>query len=210
MLFVAGAPDQHAKMIKNREAAAKAAAEASYLIQQVSNHVSKNPQDAWHARLRFPRGFIGTAADKRRNLPFIENETLKRNVSYALMTHDVLRWIAFHTDLSGQAREMIIKEAVCLIGSICESISIFPKEKGLGRSSGYKKRVARLVEMEIIDKKVQRRLDWLWDKRNQEHLYDVPFREFDHYVNGDWYRAVKAYRLLRDGLMAWRCPDLGQ
>lgn len=191
-------------MIETREQAAKAAVEASNLIQQISDYTSRHQNDAWHARIRFPRGFIGTAADKRQNLPFIEDDTLKRNVSYALMTHDVLRWITFHTDLSGQAREMIIKEAVCLLGSICESISIFPKEHGLGRGSGYKKRIARLVELNVIDKKVQRRLDWLWDKRNQEHLYDVPFREFDHYVNGDWYRAVKAYKLLRDGLTAWR------
>lgn len=194
-------------MIETKEQAADAAVEASRLIQQISDYTSKNPHHAWHAQVRFPRGFIGTAAEKRRKLPFIEDETLKRNVSYALMTHDVLRWIAFHTDLSGQAREMIIKESVCLLGSICESISIFPTEHGLGRGSGYKKRVGRLVELGVIDKKVQRRLDWLWDKRNQEHLYDVPFREFDHYVNGDWYRAVKAYKLLRDGLIAWRCPN---
>jgi hypothetical protein len=194
-------------MIETKEQAINAASQASLLIQQISDYLGKNPHDKWHARVRFPRGFIGTAADKRQKLPFIEDETLKRNVSYALMTHDVLRWIAFNTDLGGQAREMIIKEAVCLLGSICESISIFPHEHGLGRGSGYKRRIARLVEMKVIGPGLQRRLDWLWDKRNQEHLYDVPFREFDHYVNSDWYRSVKAYHMFRDALTIWRCPN---
>ena len=99
---------------------------------------------------------------------------------------------------------MIIKEAVCLLGSVCESITIFPNEYGLGRGSSYKKRVERLTALEVIDKKIERRLLWLWDKRNQEHLYDVPFREFAHYENEDWYKSVKAYRFLKDALNEWR------
>jgi hypothetical protein len=101
---------------------------------------------------------------------------------------------------------MIIKEAVCLLGSICESITIYPKEYGLGRGAGQKKRIARLLELKVIDKRLQRRLDWLWDKRNQEHIYDLDFREFDHWENRDWYAAVKAYKGLRDALEAWRMP----
>ncbi|HEY0627560.1 MAG TPA: hypothetical protein VGD10_12650 [Allosphingosinicella sp.] len=191
-------------MIENKDQLIAVAAEANGLLQQIADYTKLHPGEAWHGRVRFPRGFIGTAQDKRRKLSFISDETLKRNVSYALMTHDVLRWLAYHTDLSGQAREMIIKEAVCLLGTICESITIFPEEYGLGRGSGQKKRIARLVELEVIDKKLQRRLNWLWDKRNQEHIYDLNFREFDHWVNGDWYRAVKAWRGLRDGLTVWR------
>ena len=123
------------------------------------------------------------------------------------MTHDVLRWLAFYTDLSGQAREMIIKEAVCLLGTVCESITIYPGEYGLGRNSGQKKRLVRLVELGVIDKKLQRDLDWLWDKRNQEHIYDLDFREYDHWQNRDWYRSVKAFSGLRTGLATWRDPE---
>ena len=191
-------------MIKDKQQLVKVAAEANGLLLQIADYTSKNPHHSWHGRVRFPRGFIGTAHDKRQKLKFIEDETLRRNTSYALMTHDVLRWVAFHTDLGGQAREMIIKEAVCLLGSICESITIYPKEHGLGRGAGHKKRVARLVEMEVIDKKLHKHLDWLWDKRNQEHIYDLDFREFDHWENRDWYRSVKTYKGLRDGLTVWR------
>ncbi len=191
-------------MIENRQQLIQVSGEANALLQQMADYTSANPADRWYGRVRFPRGFIGTAQEKRQRLSFIVDETLKRNVSYALMTHDVLRWLAFHTDLAGQAREMIIKEAVCLLGTICESITIYPNKYGLGRGAGQKKRLARLVELEVIDKKLQAHLDWLWDKRNQEHIYDLDFREYDHWQNRDWYRSVKAYSGLRAGLTAWR------
>jgi hypothetical protein len=191
-------------MIENREQLIEVAAQANGLLQQIADYTAEHRADRWYGRVRFPRRFIGVVHDKRQRLKFIEDETLRRNVSYALMTDDVLRWLAFYTDLWGQAREMIIKEAVCLLGSICESITIYPKKYGLGRASGQKKRAARLVDLEVIDRKLQRDLDWLWDKRNQEHIYDLDFREYDHWQNGDWYRSVRAYVGLRDCLASWR------
>lgn len=128
---------------------------------------------------------------------------MKDNVSYALMTHDVLRWISTRTDLSGQALQMVTKEAVCLLGTVCESISIYSDHHGLGRRSGFRGRIQRLVEMNVIDDQAQLRLDWLWTKRNQEHLVDVLFREWDHYTDRDWTESVGAYHALRDGLRRW-------
>jgi len=176
------------------------------LVQEISDYLAEHPEKEWHGRVRFPRGYLRTNADIRSRLPFIEDDVLKRNVSYALMTHQTLYWVVFRTDISGQAREMLIKEAVCLLGAVCESISIFPGTHGLGRGKSFAKRMDRLLELEVIDKAARKRLQWLWDKRNQEHLYDVPFREFDHYSNADWVKAVKAYRALRDALTDWRCP----
>ncbi|WP_148309090.1 hypothetical protein [Sphingopyxis fribergensis] len=191
-------------MIENDEQLKVAVSQASSLVQEISDYVKANPRQDFYGRIRFPRGFIKTAPEIRRNLRFIENETLKRNVSYALMTHEVLRWNVFHTDLAGQAQEMLIKEAVCLLGNVCESITIFPAEHGLGRGSGFKKRTERLRAMDVIDDRCLRLLEWLWGKRNQEHLYDVPFLEWNHYEKKDWYKSVRAFRSLRDGLNEWR------
>lgn len=191
-------------MIETDEQLKAAVKECGALVQQISNYIDENPGKAWIGRIRFPRGFLLTNADIRTRLPFIEDETLKRNVSYALMAHQTLLWMVFRTDISGQAREMLIKEAVCLLGSVCESISIFPNTPGLGRGKSFSKRMDRLLELKVIDVSARRRLKWLWEKRNQEHLYDLGFREFDHYSNSDWYKSVKAYRALRDALVAWR------
>lgn len=191
-------------MISNEAELRDAVRQAGLLVQQISDYAKRNPKQEWLSRIRFPRGFIKTAPEIRRNLDFVDGDNLKRNVSYALMTHEVLRWIVFHTDLAGQAREMLIKEAVCLLGNVCESITIFPDQHGLGRGSGFKKRIARLREIDVIDERCVRLLSWLWEKRNQEHLYDVPFREWNHYEVRDWYKSVRAYRSLRNSLNAWR------
>ena len=191
-------------MIENEDQLRDAVREAGNLIQQISDYVRHNRRHQRLSRVRFPRGFIKTAYAIRQNLKFIDNAVLRQNVSYALMTHEVLRWVVFHTDLSGQAQEMLIKEAVCLLGNVCESITIFPTEHGLGRGSGFLRRVRRFQVMNIIDAEVVAELEWLWEKRNQEHLYDVPFREWSHYTEDDWVRAVRAYLSLRDGLNAWR------
>lgn len=196
--------------IENEQQLIEAVNECGGLVQQITDYLADHPRHEWDARIRFPRGFLKTNANIRSRLPFIEDDTLKRNVSYALMTHQTLYWVVFRTDIGGQAREMLIKEAVCLLGAICESISIFPGVPGLGRGKSFARRMDKLLELEVIDKSARKRLEWLWDKRNQEHLYDVPFREFDHYSNSDWYKSVKAYRALRDALTAWRCPSVDE
>jgi len=172
------------------------------LIQMAHDYVKANSQHSDILKLRFPRGFLPTAAKHRQKLAFIEDGTLKANLSYALMTHDVLRWLFVHTDLGGQAQEMLIKEAVCLVGNICESLSLRPNHQGLGRKTSFKNRIARYLELQVIDQKIHDLLVWLWDKRNQEHLADVPFKEWSHYSRADWVKSIKAYKGFRDALMA--------
>jgi hypothetical protein len=190
-------------MIADAEELAVRVREAGAALQEISDFVKEHPRHAAIAKVRFPRGYLRTAAGHRNRLAFVANPILRDNVSYALMTHDVLRWISSRTDLSGQALEMITKEAVCLLGTVCESISIYPNYHGLGRGAGFSRRVQRLVEMGIIDAAAQERLNWLWAKRNQEHLIDVLFREWDHYTGRDWSLSVDAYHALRDGLTRW-------
>ena len=192
--------------IVTQEQLRAAVREASILIQMAHDFVRANPQYSDILRLRFPRGFLPTAAKHRQKLAFVEDATLKANLSYALMTHDVLRWLFVHTDLSGQAQEMLIKEAVCLIGNLCESLSLRPGVEGLGRNSGFRRRVARYLELGTINQGLHDDLDWLWGKRNQEHLADVPFREWSHYTRRDWIKSVKTYKAFRDALSA-RYPN---
>lgn len=190
-------------MINTVEELVERAGEASAALQEISDFIRAEPQHERQAKVRFPRGYLRTAAQHRAKLTFIDDRTLRDNVSYALMTHDILRWLSSRTDLNGQALEMVTKEAVCLLGTVCESISIYPKHHGLGRRSSFNARIRRLVEMRVIDVQAEERLNWLWAKRNQEHLVDVLFREWNHYTHRDWTESVAAYHVLRDGLTRW-------
>lgn len=190
-------------MIESDDDLTKAVADASALLQEISDYVRANPETEVDVRVRFPRGYLRTNEQARRTFAFVADPTLRSNISYAIMAHDVLRWIIQRTDLWGQAKEMVIKEGVCLIASICESLMIYPGEKGLGRGAGYEKRANRLRELEVISAQTLDDLIWLWGKRRHEHLFDVPMREFAHYKMDDWTRSIAAYRGLRDGLAKW-------
>ncbi len=186
--------------IQSPEHLSAAVVEAGTLLQMAHDYIGANPQHSAIVRLRFPRGYLRTAANHRQKISFVEDRKLRANISYALMTHDLLRWMFAHTDISGQAREMLIKEAICLVGNVCESLSLRPGYVGLGRKKSFASRIDRYVELEVISAELSTDLIWLWDKRNQEHIADIPFSEWSHYSREDWLRSVKAYREFRDKL----------
>lgn len=181
-----------------------AVAEVGRRIQQISDYANENPASESLARIRFPAGFLRTATFHREQLRFVSDVKLRKNLSYACMTHDVLRWLIVRTDLSGQARDMVIKEAICLTGSVCEALTIWPGEQGLGKSKSFANRAARLRELGVISEAVEADLNWVWDIRRREHIADVEIQEWNHYTTAQWHRSVTALRALRDGLKAWK------
>ena len=190
-------------MITTEHELGEAVATAGALLQDISDYANAHPQNLHNVRVRFPRGFLRTNYEARQSFAFVEDQTLRSNISYAIMAHDVLRWLIQRTDLSGQAKEMVIKEGVCLIASICESLTIIRNERGLGRNGGYERRVRRLNELKIIDDAGLADLLWLWKKRSNEHLFLVEIKEFSHYRMDDWLRSLRAYRALKGGLAQW-------
>lgn len=158
-------------------------------------------ENAPEARIRFPRGFIRTAAAIRRDLPHIGSGVQRRNACYASMTLDVLRWLVVRTDLSGAALSMVAKEGMCIIGALCEWMT---KEatRGNGSRRSYTVRTERLVESGTITDELKIELDWVWEIRCNEHLHEVTSLEHAMYTRADYNRALEAYRQLRHALIA--------
>jgi len=154
-----------------------------------------------NARVRFPRGYLETAAIIRSRLPRLGPDTLRRNISYALMMNDVFRWLASRTDLSGTAFGMVVKEAICLLGSICESWTKYAT-RGHASNRGFRARTTKLVQLSIIDPTLKDELDWIWEIRSREHLFEVTTREDALYWRHDYSRAVQAFDQFREALKA--------
>jgi len=93
-------------MIENDEDLRHAVADAGALLQQINDYVQEHPGTIVDVKVRFPRGFLRTNAQARRSFAFVGDPTLRSNISYAIMAHDVLRWIIQRTDLSGQAKSV--------------------------------------------------------------------------------------------------------
>jgi len=152
------------------------------------------------ARIRFPRGFILPAATYQAGLPKLGTKVHRCNASYALQAIDVFRWISVRTDLSGVALSMIIKEAICILGAICEWLT---KEatRGDGARRSYTRRTAKLCERNVITQELKDELDWIWDVRCNEHLHEVQSLELSMYSRRDYNRALDAFKAFKLALV---------
>lgn len=152
------------------------------------------------ARVRFPRGFIHTAAALRSTLPDLGTDIQQKNASYSLLALDVLRWLVVRTDLSGAALSMIVKESIVIVGALCEWMS---KEatRGHGSRKPYSQRTQALVDLGHISADLKTELDWVWKVRCNVHMHEVTSLEYDMYSREEYNRAARAYRGLRDSLL---------
>ena len=151
-------------------------------------------------KIRFPRGYIRTAAHFRARFWFVADETFQRNLGYAFILNDVLHWLLVRTDLGGTAKEMLIKDGVVLIGNIAETLTKLPLTGVTARRLNYKQRTNRLETMGVIDAGLRTELNWLWDTRCNCHYFLVTMREYGHYTVADYNRAVLTIRAFRDAL----------
>jgi hypothetical protein len=184
--------------INNDEDLEIAVKKAGDLLQEIQNYVKRDFSKS--AKVRFPRGHIRPAAQGRTLLRFLDNVHLKSNISYIMLLSDVQHWLLVRTDLSGTAKEMVIKLQIFLLGSIIESATkVYLK----GRCGGnYGKRTAYLGRNGIITDNLHTELDWLWELRNKMHLFQLDDSEWlsTDYTVANHNRAVRAFKELLEAL----------
>jgi hypothetical protein len=171
---------------------------AGELLQEIQNYVGRNHKDA--ARVRFPRKFIRTAAEQRLRLNCVADADLCSNVAYTLILSDVQHWLLTRTDLSGTARDMIIKLQMFLLGSIAESIL---KACLKGKCGGaFTKKTQFRRDRARVSEKLRRDLNWVWEMRNRMHIHGVTGSEYDatHYTIANHNKAVRAVQQLLECL----------
>lgn len=182
-------------MIISNDKELKAACEkAGILIQAIQDYAEREYRT--DAKIRFPRGWIRKAPELRKRFWFFEGDALKRNLSYQLIFSDVLMWLLNRTDIFGSAKEMVIKEGICLFASQCETMLKVYCGQNVAKKKGYAGRVEWLHEQQIIDNRGKDELLWLWDARAASHVFLVEHREHEKYAITDYNRARKAYRVL--------------
>ena len=166
-------------------------------LQDVQNYLGdRNHPDA---KIRFPWGYLRRAAGFREEIAFINDPALKRNLAYAHITSDIYRWLINRTTIVGTAREMILKEGICLVGAIVESLT---KAVGIelgvcGKQTSYEERCARLRVEGIVSPELAGELLWLWRIRRNEHLFLVDGIEYQAYELRHYNRAIIALRSLK-------------
>lgn len=156
-------------------------------------------------KIRFPRGYIRTAQSIRSQLWFIRDETVRRNLAYAHLQSDTLRWLLNRTDLAGTAKEMVIKEFICLAAAISETLTkqVCIQERLCGKKKGFKERCDVLADFRAISEATGNEAKWLWDFRQNEHIFLATDWEYGYYKMTECNRAIKCLRSLKSEIGAW-------
>ena len=105
-------PFWEVSLIKNDNQLRDAVAVVNEQIQAIQDYLGQG--NHVYGKTRFPRGFLRPASHFRSRLGFINDDNLRKNLSYALILSDVFRWITNRTDLTGIAKEMVIKNVIIL------------------------------------------------------------------------------------------------
>lgn len=193
--------------ITNDEELAAAACDAGALLQRIQDFLGREPDP--EGRVRFPRGYLSTAADGRRRLRFTMGEVLRTNVAYALMLADVPRWILHRTNLAATGQEMVVKIGLAIYGAVAETALREFTSDVMGKRQPFASRAELLVERRVIDANLRDELAWLWDRRNRQHLYELADREIEHYMPKDLDRAERAVAAVIERLAASPQPAAG-
>lgn len=195
-------------MISNDNDLAEAVERVSHDLADIQKYLGQNNHPG--ARIRFPRGYLRNAVAFRQQLWYLKDESLKRNLAYAHILSDVFRWLINRTDLSLTAQEMVIKEAVCLMGAICESLTrgVALGEGVCGNSRRFKPRCEDLRDAGYISDKTCDALHMLWDARQNEHIFLASTWEYQKYTVKDYNRAVRTLHALKKELDAFYTKDI--
>lgn len=190
--------------ITNEQELQEATNQASALIQAIHDYCSANGRtiaDVPEARVRFPRGFIRTAAYQRSRFPFLADHALKSNIAYTLILSDTILWLAVRTDVGGTARDMLNKLFIFLVGSIIESVTKVYLRGICGRN--FEARLTFLVENAVITQNLKDEICWVWETRNRMHLFQLEGREYENDYNEENHtRTIAAFRGLLAALEA--------
>jgi len=185
-------------MIKNDKELLQAATEVGEKIQAIHDYLGDRNHP--NGIIRFPRGYLRTCVEHRNKYLFIADRILISNIAYTLLQTDLFRWLLNRTDITGQAKEMLIKKEISAIGSIVESVTKCYLKGRRGGGQNYKYRSQALVDKNVISEKLKKDLDWVWDVRNGEHLMLLKQRDWQIYKMSDCNRAIGALHRLRGKL----------
>lgn len=185
-------------MIENDSELLLAAAEVGEKIQAIHDYLGDRNHP--NGIIRFPGGYLRTCVEHRKKYLFITDHTLRSNIAYTLLLTDLFRWLLNRTDISGQAKEMLIKKEISSIGSIVESVTKCYLKGRSGGGQNYKHRSQALFDENIISEQLKEELDWVWDVRNGEHLTLLKQRDWKIYEMKDCNKAIRALHQLRSNL----------
>ncbi len=170
-------------------------------LQSLENHIAAETLPP--AKIRFPRGTIGTVRHFEHRLRFLQDDVVKRNIAYTLQLTDVNQWLINRFDLGLSAGSLFMKQATITVITVMEAI-LYADWSQRHRSA---KRIPRFVELidlagrdSRISRPLQSELHKVRDIRNNIHLARVGEAEGRKYDIGQYRHVVLLQQRLIEAL----------
>lgn len=179
----------HKFAINSREDLAYAVDIVDGALQSINDYFKQNPRS--NARIRFPRGQLGTVSQHLEKFDWIESDVLATNLANQFVFLDLLVWVSNRTDLMGTARTMLYKNVVVVCGAVAEALlDSAAKEVGIEVDT-YRQRLRELKRKRVIYSAMHDDLSWLWILRGKIHLHIHDDVEQDIFKIAEARRAAK-------------------
>jgi hypothetical protein len=192
--------------IDNDSELVAAVANASDLLQSIHEYTQRQLRE--DAKVKFPRGLIGTANSYRHRCPGYLSADKISSCAYGFMHLDVLWWLSSRTDLVGICKQMLLKSAIITLGTLAEAQLWIPglrRDNRLSEKSNYgvKPRLEEAEGYGWISSAQCAALKLLWDNRNKVHIKLLDNSELDLYKAEHVNEPHSALLVLMSNAKAW-------
>ena len=187
--------------IANENDLGRAVAQATVLVRDIQSYCGRNLRD--DSKFEFPRGLIRTADEYRATCPSYLGARQQSSCAYTFMYLDVVWWLLARTDLSGIAREMVIKFSIVALATVLEALLHIPGQGIFASMAGVKGRLDRAYARAWISERQRDCLKQLWDHRNNIHLRQLDTHEFNKYRTEHFNEPSEALNILMANLKNW-------
>jgi hypothetical protein len=120
-------------------------------------------------RIAFPRGFLRRLEIYRSFFTFIDNKDIVNNIALQMLHRDTLHWLWLKTDITADARRMLIKTQLINLASILEGIlkALFPQKNKNSNS--------KIIDYLALNNQISNKenLKEIWESRNVIHLHEI-------------------------------------
>lgn len=153
--------------------------------------------DETRAKICIPNGIVRTVDELMPEYSFIQDQTVRRNICYAVEALDFYRWIINRFMIYGPVSGYLYKTGIILTDMIVESMTRdFIKQNGVIAAKKYSKNIPKLPPLGVPNALCERMVK-LHQRRSNIHLYLVTDLEATKYNLKDWNLSILCLRAVR-------------
>ena len=164
------------------------------IFKQVENTLQEMEHHSSDIQISIPHRVMSYARTYQKQLAFLDNSVLKKNISYLLMLNDLNFWIGRRFSLVPGIKDMLYKNIITNFGFAIEGINKSLAKKLSGsKEVGFDSASTILKDNQLITEIMRKEIRWIYDIRNKQHYDTLPYVEFEHYTERDCKKARRIW-----------------